>query len=406
LPHSALAPSGQPIWRETARRSVQAMLAQAEQGLCSADILSDASVRNAMVVHAAFGGSTNLLLHIPAVAHAAGLARPRVQDWIDINRATPRLVSVLPNGPVDHPTVRVFLAGGVPEVMLHLRELGLIDTSVLTATGQTLDDILNQWSGSERRARLREVLQEKDGVNPDDVILSPARAAAAGLCGTLAFPTGNLAPEGSVVKATSIHRSLIVDGQYRHVGHARVFTSETATIAAIKHQGERQVVAGDVLVLAGCGPIGTGMEETYQLTAALKQMPWGKQVSLLTDARFSGVSTGACIGHIGPEALSGGPLGKVQDDDWIEVTIDTRTMTGSVNLIGDASGQHGVDWGSEILRKRPLRTDLAEAAELPDDTRLWAALQQVGGGTWGGCVYDADAVIDRLAQNRRGDVNA
>jgi dihydroxyacid dehydratase/phosphogluconate dehydratase len=290
--------------------------------------------------------------------------------------------------------------------MLHLRELGLIDTSVLTATGQTLDDILNQWSGSERRARLREVLQEKDGVNPDDVILSPARAAAAGLCGTLAFPTGNLAPEGSVVKATSIHRSLIVDGQYRHVGHARVFTSETAAIAAIKHQGERQVVAGDVLVLAGCGPIGTGMEETYQLTAALKQMPWGKQVSLLTDARFSGVSTGACIGHIGPEALSGGPLGKVQDDDWIEVTIDTRTMTGSVNLIGDASGQHGVDWGSEILRKRPLRTDLAEAAELPDDTRLWAALQQVGGGTWGGCVYDADAVIDRLAQNRRGDVNA
>lgn len=386
--------------------ALAAMLAMSKSGICSSDILVDASVRNAMVVHAAFGGSTNLLLHIPAVAHAAGLARPRVQDWIDINRSTPRLVSVLPNGPVDHPTVRVFLAGGVPEVMLHLRELGLIDTSVLTASGQTLGAILDQWSGCERRARFRSVLQEKDGVDPDDVILSPARASAAGLCGTLAFPTGNLAPDGSVVKATSIHPSLMVNGRYRHVGRARVFTSETAAMAAVKHQGERRVVAGDVLVLTGCGPTGTGMEETYQLTAALKQLPWGRQVSLLTDARFSGVSTGACIGHIGPEGLSGGPIGRVHDDDWIEVTIDTHSMSGSIDLIGDAGGQHDAAWGTAILRKRPSRHDLAAADELPDDTRLWAALQQVGGGTWGGCVYDVDAVIERLARNRQGGAGA
>jgi dihydroxyacid dehydratase/phosphogluconate dehydratase len=296
----------------------------------------------------------------------------------------------------------VFLAGGVPEVMLHLRELGLIDTSVLTATGQTLSTILDQWSVSERRTRFRRVLQEKDGVDPDDVILSPERAAAAGLCGTLAFPTGNLAPQGSVVKATSIHPSLIVDGRYRHTGRARVFSSETAAIAAIKHQGERQVVAGDVLVLTGCGPSGAGMEETYQLTAALKQLPWGKQVSLLTDARFSGVSTGACIGHIGPEALCGGPIGRVLDGDRIEVTIDTKNMTGSIDLVGDENGQHNAAWGTEVLQRRPLRNDLAAADELPDDTRLWAALQQVGGGTWGGCVYDVDAVVERLAQTRQG----
>jgi putative YjhG/YagF family dehydratase len=357
-----------------------------------------------MVVHAAFGGSTNLLLHLPAVAHAAGLPRPGVQDWIEVNQRTPRLVSVLPNGPVDHPTVRVFLAGGVPEVMLHLRELGLLDTAALTATGQTLGRVLDQWAGSERRRALRRVLRDRDGIDPDDVILPPERAAAAGLTGTLAFPTGNLAPDGSVVKATTIDRSLIVDGEYRLAGRARVFTSEKAAMAAIKQQGGKQqggtrVGPGDVLVLAGCGPHGTGMEETYQLTAALRHLPWGKHLALLTDARFSGVSTGACIGHIGPEALCGGPLGRVRDDDLIEVVIDLRKMTGSVDLVGDADGRHGADWGREELSRRPRRDDLAAAENLPDDTRLWAALQGVSGGTWGGCVYDVDAVLERLGMD-------
>ena len=145
--------------------------------------MTDASIRNAMVVHAAFGGSTNLLLHVPAVAHAAGLRRPTVSDWIDVNRRTPRLVSALPNGPIDHPTVRVFLAGGVPEVMLHLRELGLFETDVLTATGETLGEVLDAWRASERRARLRETLRAQDGVDPDDVIFPPQRAEAGGADG-------------------------------------------------------------------------------------------------------------------------------------------------------------------------------------------------------------------------------
>jgi putative YjhG/YagF family dehydratase len=398
LPHSALAPSGQPIWLDIARRSAEACLLQHERGLCVGDIVTDASIRNAMVVHAAFGGSTNLLLHVPAVAHAAGLARPTVQDWIEVNRRTPRLVSALPNGPFDHPTVRVFLAGGVPEVMLHLRELGLLDTDVLTATGDKLDDSLNAWTRSERRARLRETLEVRDGVNPDDVIFPPQRAADAGLAGTLAFLTGNVAPEGSVVKSTSIDRELIHDGVYRHAGRARVFTAESAAMAAMKGQAGRAIEPGDVVVLAGCGPAGTGMEETYQLTSALKHMPWGKQVALITDARFSGVSTGACIGHVGPEALAGGPIGKLLDGDWMEIEIDMRRAEGRVDLTGHGDLRRDAAWGAAELARRPLRGDLAPAEGLPADTRLWAALQAIGGGTWGGCVYDVEGIVERLSR--------
>jgi len=138
LGHSALAPSGQPIWLDMGRRSAHALLTLVERGLASRDVLSDAAIRNAMVTHAAFGGSTNLILHLPAIAHAAGLRRPRAQDWSEVNRQVPRLVDALPNGPRNHPTVQVFLAGGVPEVMLHLRREGLLETSVLTASGMTL----------------------------------------------------------------------------------------------------------------------------------------------------------------------------------------------------------------------------------------------------------------------------
>jgi putative YjhG/YagF family dehydratase len=398
LPHSALAPSGQPIWLDLARRSAQACMRQSERGLRVGDIVTDAAIRNAMVVHAAFGGSTNLLLHLPAVAHAAGLRRPTVGDWIDVNRTTPRLVSALPNGPIDHPTVRVFLAGGVPEVMLHLADLGLIDTTVLTAAGEPLQAVLDAWKNSERRLRLRLQLQQRDGVDPDDVIFPPPRAARAGLRGTLAFPTGNLAPEGAVVKATTIDPALLSNGIYRHTGRARVFTSETDAVAALKAQGPESIAPGDVLVLCGCGPAGTGMEETYQLTSALRHLPWGKQIPLVTDARFSGVSTGACIGHVGPEALAGGPLGKVCDGDLIEIAIDANRANGSVNLVGHGADRHDAAWGAAELARRPLRTDLAEAGELPDDTRLWAALQCVGGGTWGGCVFDVEAIVGKLRQ--------
>ncbi len=397
LPHSALAPSGQPVWLDMARRSARAVVHMAGRGITTRNVLTPSAVRNAMVVHAAFGGSTNLLLHLPAVAFMAGLPRPSVEDWIAVNRQVPRLVDALPNGPVGHPTVRVFLAGGVPEVMLHLRRLGLLDESCLTVSGEPLGRVLDWWERSERRMRLRALLVERDGVDPDEVIMDPERARARGLTSTVTFPRGNLAPEGSVIKSTAIDPSVVdADGVYRKVGPARVFTSERAAIAALKSRGPDRVRPGDVMVLICRGPMGAGMEEIYQITSALKHLSFGKEVAVLTDARFSGVSTGACIGHIGPEALAGGPIGKVRDGDRVRIVIDRKTLEGSIDLVGEGDTTFTSEEGVLVLARRLPRPDLAPDPNLPADTRLWAALQSVSGGTWGGCVYDVDAITARL----------
>jgi putative YjhG/YagF family dehydratase len=317
-----------------------------------------------------------------------------VEAWIDINRKTPRLVDALPNGPVGHPTVRVFLAGGVPEVMLHLRGLGLLDLSCLTATGEPLSKILDWWQTSERRRRVRQILMESDGVDPDEVILSPQAARERGLTGTAAFPRGNLAPHGSVIKSTAIDSSVVgSDGVYRKVGPARVFTTERAAIAAIKGGS---IQSGDVIVLICRGPAGAGMEEIYQVTGALKYLEFGKHVAVITDARFSGVSTGACIGHVGPEALAGGPVGKVVDGDLIQIVVDRNSLEATVDLVGAEGRRFEPQEGARILAARPPRPDLAADPRLPADTRVWAALQAASGGAWGGCVYDADAIVEKL----------
>jgi len=398
LPHSALAPSGQPIWLDMARRSARALSDLAARGIGLRQILTPAALCNAMAVHAAFGGSTNLLLHVPAVAFAAGLRRPTADDWSDINRRTPRLVDALPNGPVGHPTIQVFLAGGVPEVMLHLRELGLLDETCLTVAGVRLGEILEAWRTCERRRKLRDLLHAADGVDPDNVIMSPASAHQRGLTSTVTFPRGNLAPEGAVIKSTAIDPSVVdADGVYRKTGPARVFLTERAAVAAIKSHGPDRIKPGDVLVLICRGPLGAGMEEIYQVTSALRHLGWGKHVAVLTDARFSGVSTGACVGHIAPEALAGGPIGKVRDGDRIRIVIDCNRLDGSVDLVGEGEKEYGAEAGTRELANRQPRSDLAPDPDLPADTRLWAALQQASGVVWGGCVYDADAIVRLLA---------
>ena len=385
LPHSALAPSGQAIWLDMARRSAGAALHLSGAGLRMRDLLTPAALENAMAVHAAFGGSTNLLLHVPAIAHAAGLRRPTVEDWSRINRSVPRLVDALPNGPRNHPTVQVFLAGGVPEVMLHLRRAGLLNTKALNVSGETLDHSLDWWEQSERRANLRAKLKALDSIDPDDVILTPQNARQRGLTSPVCFPTGNLAPEGAVVKATAIDPSVVdADGVYRQRGPAKVFLAETDAIAAIK---ANKIKEGDVLVLICRGPFGSGMEETYQITSALKHLPFGKHVAVITDARFSGVSTGACIGHVSPEALAHGPIGKLRDGDLIEIVIDRNKLEGTVNFVGEDAA---------TFAARPMRGDLRPDPNLPEDTRLWAALQHASGGIWGGCVYDSEAIIEKL----------
>ncbi|HEX4747974.1 MAG TPA: YjhG/YagF family D-xylonate dehydratase [Bryobacteraceae bacterium] len=395
LPHSALAPSGEPVWLDMAKRTARAVLRLVHLKTRTRDILTDAAIENAMILHAAFGGSTNLLLHIPAIAHAAKLRRPTVAEWSRVNRSVPRIVDALPNGPRNHPTVQVFLAGGVPEVMLHLRRARVLNTGVKTVSGDTLDTVLDWWKDCERRHKFRKLLHDLDNIDPDDVILSPDAARARGLTSTVCFPHGNLAPEGSVVKSTSIDPSVIdEDGVYRKRGPARVFVTEHEAIQAIKNQTVRE---GDVLVLICRGPLGAGMEETYQITSALKHLPFGKHVAVITDARFSGVSTGACIGHVSPEALAGGLVGKLRDGDLIEIIVDRNKLEGSVNFIGTDGEEFDGGEGQRRLEQRPARQDLRPDPLLPEDTRLWAALQEASGGIWGGCVYDAEEIIRKLA---------
>jgi putative YjhG/YagF family dehydratase len=404
VPHSALAPSGQPIWLEMARRSARALTLQESRGISIGDVLTREALRNSMVVHAAFGGSTNLLLHIPAIAHARGLPRPLLEDWIAVNRSVPRLVDALPNGPQNHPTIRVFLAGGVPEVMLHLSREGLLDERCLTAAGEPLGRVLDWWGRSSLRTQLRERLQQSDDIAPDEVIMSPERAANQGLTSTVTFPCGNLAPEGSVIKSTAIDPDVVsADGVFRAVCNARVFTTEREAIAAIKGQAAEPIRPGDVVVLICRGPMGAGMEETYQVTAALRYLPWGKHVAVLTDGRFSGISTGACVGHISPEALAGGPIGKVVDGDRISIIIDRVRLEGSIDLVGHGEVIFGPEEGARVLARRRLRPDLRVDPDLPDDTRLWAALQSASGGPWGGCVYDAAAIANALRFAGRSD---
>jgi putative YjhG/YagF family dehydratase len=397
--HAALAPSGQPIWIDMAQRSARALIRLEQLGVNVSDLVTDAAIRNAMVTHAAFGGSTNLLLHLPAIAHAVGVSRPTARDWAAVNRQVPRLVDALPNGPRNHPTVEVFLAGAVPEVMLHLRRAGLLDTRALTASGDTLDEQLNAWESSERRVSLRARLKDDYRVDADDVIMSPDAARRRGLTSTICFPQGNLAPQGSVIKSTSIDPKVIdPDGVYRLTGRAKVFLSEPAAIKAIKNH---EIESGDVLVLICRGPMGAGMEETFQLTGALKYTTFGSRVAVVTDARFSGVSTGACIGHVSPEALAGGPIGKLRDNDLIEIVIDRQTLDGTLNFVGEDGHHVGAEAGAAILAARPSRPDLHADPALPDDTRIWAALQDISGGTWGGCVFDAGTIVKVIEAGKR-----
>ena len=381
LPHAALHPSGTDLWLDLARRSARALIRSAEAGRRAGDIVTDDSVHNALVTHAAVGGSTNLYLHLPAIAHAAGLDRPGVEAWRAVNAEVPRLVDALPNGPKNFATVHVFLAGGVPEVMLRLAERGALRLEAPTVSGLTLGDQLAWWEGSERRARLRDRLATLDGIDPDDVI----RPAGRELGGTVTILGGNLAPEGAIVKSTAIAPDLLDgDGRYRAEGRARVFTSEADAIDAIK---ARSIEPGEVMVLIGIGP-SFGMPETYQVTAALKHIDDGGRIPLVTDGRFSGVSTGPCIGHVTPEVSAGGAIGRVRDGDPVRIEIDTVELRGSVEVLADLDG-------------RPRHPDLgARAASLPDDTRLWAALQARSGGSWGGCVHDVDAIVDALAADR------
>ena len=427
LPHTALLPAGQQIWLDTAEQSAEALNALAKSGKTIRDIMTADAFYNAMVVHAAFGGSTNLFLHIPAIMFNLGLERPTVDGWEEVNNDVQRVVSVLPNGPVHHPTIRVFLAGGVPEVMLHLRNAGKIKEDALTVTGEPWGEILDAWEKCDRRGQLREHLKEKDGVDPDDVIMPIEKARSSGITTTICFPKGNIAKEGSFCKSTAIHPAFCEpDGSYRHLGQVKFFTSEQETMDAIKGIGKRKVEHGDIVVLAGYGPRGACLPELFQVTGALKQTLQNvdllapdtpkddlealraiclkKKITFLTDGRFSGVSTGACIGNISPEAIDErGFFGRLRDGDWVEVIIPAAGGKATLNMIGHkdtASEDRCVAKGNDILRKRRIHPDVKPHAEMHPDGRLWGILQAAGGGSWSGCVYDVEAIEKLLTAGR------
>ena len=307
-----------------------------------------------MAVFAAFGGSTNLVLHLPAIAYSASLPRPTLEDWIAVNRRVPRLVSVLPNGPVNHST-SARLPGG-RRARSHAPSAGLGPAGTGRPHGQRPHagrsaGVVGEVAAPRRPCAAGSGIAMASSRTRSSS--SPARARELGVTSTICFPRGNLAPGGSIIKSTAIDpRVLDADGVYRKTGPARVFMREKDAIAAFKGQGAKPLRPGDVLVLMGRGPAGSGMEEVFQLTAALKYLSWGREVAVLTDARFSGVSTGACIGWVTPEALAGGPLGKVRDGDRIRIVIDPQRLEGSVDLVGDASMPFSPEEAEQVLQQR------------------------------------------------------
>ena len=275
-----------------------------------------------------------------------------------------------------------------------------MDLGALTVSGRTLGEVLDVVGDSRRAGTaVRRRLSERDGVDPDDVILSPGRAAELGVTSTICFPRGNLAPEGSVIKSTAIDpRVLDADGVYRKTGPARVFTARAGRHR--RDQGARPTSPmrpGDVLVLTGRGPLGSGMEEIFQLTSALEYLSWGREVAVLTDARFSGVSTGACIGCVAPEALAGGPLGKVRDGDRIRIVIDRHRLEGSVDLVGDAQRPFSPEEACRCLGAADVSCRASRPTRPCRPTRgCGPRCKRASGGPWGGCVFDVERIVEKL----------
>jgi dihydroxy-acid dehydratase len=269
-----------------------------DKGITARKVMTPGAVRNAMSVDMAFGGSSNTVLHLTAIAHEAG-ADITLDDWADVSASTPNLVRISPAS--DYHMQDLDSAGGVPAIMAELAEHDLLDLDALTVTGEPL-------RATVARAAV------KDG-NVIHSIDSPYMAQ-----GGLRVMRGNLAPDGAVVK-----QSAVAAGMRQHSGPARVFDSEEAAVAAIL---ARTIHEGDVVVIRYEGPKGgPGMREMLTPTSAISGMGLSTSVALVTDGRFSGATKGPAIGHVSPEAASGGTIGLVNEGDTIEIDIDAGTIT-------------------------------------------------------------------------------
>ena len=280
-----------------AKQAGMAVLDLLEKNICPRDIATFEAFENAMAVDMALGCSTNTVLHVPAIAHEAGVDLT-LELFNGVSEKAPHLCSLIPGGP--HSLQQLDEAGGVPAVIFELNKKNIIHLNVMTVTGKTLGENL-----SRVQVRDHEIIRPTD--NPYHVK------------GGIAVLYGNLAPDGAVVKQSAVADEMLV-----HEGPARVFNSEDEAQTAILGA---KINPGDVVVIRYCGPKGgPGMPEMLSPTSAIIGMGLGKSVALLTDGRFSGGTQGACLGHISPEAAVGGPIGLVKEGDIIHIDIPAKKI--------------------------------------------------------------------------------
>jgi dihydroxy-acid dehydratase len=321
LPGSALIPAPLTRLLRYARASGKQLVTLIEENLTPRQILTRDAFENAITLHAAIGGSTNALLHLPVIAREAGVD-VGIDDFDRIHRRVPVLANVKTTG--RYPVEYFWYAGGVPAVMLELREM--LHQDCLTVTGKTVGENLDEIQQSpiffaERLGYLRNLKIEKSE------IIRP-RDDPFGTDGGVAVLYGNLAPGGAMIKAFSVPPEMHV-----HTGPARVFDFEDQAVHALMG---RKVTPGDVLVIRYEGPRANGMPEMYYAAAILSaDAVLNTTTAIVTDGRYSGAMSGPCIGHVAPEALDGGPIGLVEEGDLIEINIPERRLA----IVGTA-GEH------------------------------------------------------------------
>jgi dihydroxy-acid dehydratase len=334
LPGSALTPAPLAKLLRYARATGKQLVTLIEENLTARRILTRDAFENAIILHAATGGSTNALLHLPVIAREAGVD-VGIDDFDRIHRRVPVLANVKTTG--RYPVEYFWYAGGVPALMLELREMLHLDT--LTVTGKTLGQNLDEIEQSpfflaERLGYLKNVKVERDE------IIRP-RSDPFGTDGGVAVLYGNLAPGGAMIKAFSVPKEMHV-----HTGRARVFDFEEEAVHALVG---RKVEPGDVLVIRYEGPRANGMPEMYYAAAILSGDPvLNTTTAIITDGRYSGAMRGPCVGHVAPEALEGGPIGLVEEGDLIEINIPERRLA----VVGTSGEHQPPDVIDETLARR------------------------------------------------------
>src|SRR5215475_1842499 len=360
LPGSALIPAPLTRLLRYARATGKQLVTLIEENLTPRRILTRDAFENAIILHAAVGGSTNALLHLPVIAREAGVD-VGIDDFDRIHRRVPVLANVKTTG--RYPVEYFWYAGGVPAIMLELREM--LHLNCLTVTGKTVGENLDEIERSpffmaERLGYLRNVK-----VEPDEIIRP--RSDPFGTDGGVAVLYGNLAPGGAMIKAFSVPAEM-----HEHTGRARVFDFEDEAVHALVG---RKVTPGDVLVIRYEGPRANGMPEMYYATAILSADPGlNSTTAIVTDGRYSGAMRGPCIGHVAPEALDGGPIALVKDNDLIEINAPERRLA----IVG-VNGEHRP--GDEIEEILAQRRSIWKAPRPRHSTGILSLYSRVARGT-------------------------